>query len=310
MLQCSAAFSSASFENAHLCSEDAGRIVQAFQGCDTLLSLNLRGNRLVGPAIRVVSKLLHENPVLKHLNLEATDLLPDSAEALAESLKRNTNLLELKLASNFIGEAGALHMALMLRINQTLVYLDLHGNDMDIDGGKFLGDALAMNTGVVILNLSYNYLGPLGASRIAEGLCSNQKLADLNLQGNGIGPIGAEALGSALRYQHSALRNLNVSGCCIRNKGVAFIASALMNKSCEVEGLHLARNFISAAAVKGLTEMISVQHSLKRLGLACNALSQEAMDVLRVAWDGREGTLDVADQQPCKTVPEEYVTGD
>jgi len=295
LLQHSNCFASADFTDAHMCSEDVGRIVGALRGSPTLLMLGLSGNRLVGAGVEALAKAIRENPSITHLDLQRSDLLPQCVERLAGGLRWNTKIKKLHLGENFIGEAGAWHLAQMLQVNSTLEDLDLRSNDIEKAGGRFFGKMIEVNSTLKRLCLRYNYLGPEGACWLRGGLA----LLELDLQGNGIGPSGLSSISSSL-MQSNALTDLNVTGCSTGDDGALSIGNMLQHPCCKLRALSMAANFITGAGARSLAAGLTGTTLLRVLDLSRNLLPESAVNEITLLWTNLDrGTvaLDLSGQQ-------------
>lgn len=193
----------------------------------------------------------------KHLDLSEATMEVEALDALIDMLKRTQIVTKLDLRR-------ACHL----------------GDDAGFP--SFITQALLVNTSVTRLNFSMSALGRSGAQLMSELLMGNKTLASLWISDNGIGNEGAKHIADALKV-NDTLTELNISFNALGHEGIGFIFEALKtNKS--LSRLYIGRHAhaFSEPCVKTLTEMLSVNTSLKELWLS-NSYLQPAC--LRAIYD-------------------------
>jgi len=110
---------------------------------NTLVSLDLRANRLSGFSGPQLERLVTERQQLTSLNLASNMLGDAGARALAATLPYSPWLTRLDLRSNTIGEQGLVALAEALGLASHLRLLLLWGNPMGLAASRALHDSLS-----------------------------------------------------------------------------------------------------------------------------------------------------------------------
>lgn len=124
----------------------------------TLVYLDLEGNRIGSQGIQVIVRALLKNNKISYLGLRGNDLNDDDVKTLAE----------------------------VLATNVSLTHLDLSANNITCNGAKILANALTQKCSLIKLNLEGNKIGDIGAEALAQGLNNNHTLLELYLGNNNI----------------------------------------------------------------------------------------------------------------------------
>ena len=143
---------------------------------------------------------------------------------------------------------------------------------------------------ILHFNLEFNHISDLGCIEISKlfggkdhnhGFCN---LKSLNLRNNAIRNEGLKYLTTALINNNCKLNSLALQDNGITDKGVEHLTKALTNTNCKLSSLYLAANNITVEGVKHLTAaLINSNCKLNSLGLANNKVTVEGVNHLTAA---------------------------
>ncbi|KAL1251652.1 hypothetical protein QQF64_019448, partial [Cirrhinus molitorella] len=240
-----------------------------------LRELDLSGNELK------YSKLRHFNDVLKdsHCKLErlrfrSCQLTDEGCSALTSALKSNpSHLRELDLSENQLGQSGVTNLCdLLMKPQCKLEKLNLCGCGITEKQYLILTSALKSNPSHLrVLDLSGNQLG-VSVENLGLLLSNPQcKLKKLHLCGCSITEKQCSILTQSLCLNLSHLRELDLSGNQIENKGLSVVCDILKDSRCKLKKLSLNDCGITdvAALAESLTGTKALQF-LKVLDLSKN----------------------------------------
>ncbi|XP_059411536.1 NACHT, LRR and PYD domains-containing protein 1b allele 2-like isoform X7 [Carassius carassius] len=207
-----------------------------YEGCAALASalrsnpshlreLNLTGNKLGEPGVKLLSDLLKDPRCkLETLCLRDCGVTDEGCAALASALRSNpSHLRELNLSFNKLGASGVKLLSHGLKDPRCkLEKLWLYDCGVTDEGCAALASALRSNPSQLrVLNLSANKLGASSVNLLSDLLKDpHSKLKILWLSDCGVTDEGCAALGLALRSNPSHLRELNLTGNKLGPSGV------------------------------------------------------------------------------------------
>eukprot|EP00986_Skeletonema_menzelii_P004408 scaffold1484_cov153-Skeletonema_menzelii.AAC.1 len=214
---------------------------------------------------------------LKKLVIHASDFDDDGLLSLVEGMANCVNLEHLDLDGNDqITEIGLSALSDLFRSKKFyLQELDLSYMAIHDDGMICLAAGAASIMTLKSLDLSRNAFGDEGLQAMAVGLSNSKNLESLNLSVNG--PFSAIGLRSLSDMIPAALKVLCLASNGINDEGLQALAVGL-RKHITIETLNLSGNAIGSAGVRALTAAEIT--SLRSLGLASNAINDEALKVL------------------------------
>uniref|UniRef100_A0A8C1UTU7 Uncharacterized protein n=1 Tax=Cyprinus carpio TaxID=7962 RepID=A0A8C1UTU7_CYPCA len=273
-----------------------------------LNTLILRKCGLTEESCSALATVLRSNSSLKELDIGNNNLQDSGVKKLQNGLEdKNCTLQKLSLSDCSITEEGYKSLASALRSNPShLIELDLRGNDPGQSGVKELNDLLQdpncqlktlrflrspaadeacqYVSGIVgknplllrELNLSERELGDTRVNQIAALLQDKHcKLNKLTLRGCSITEKQCLILTLALCSNLSHLRELDLSGNKIENKGVKHVSETLKDVRCKLERLRLRSCDIKADDFSALTSALKSNPShLRELDLSGNEMGQ------------------------------------
>uniref|UniRef100_A0A8C2EK37 Uncharacterized protein n=1 Tax=Cyprinus carpio TaxID=7962 RepID=A0A8C2EK37_CYPCA len=255
-----------------------------------LRELDLSENQLGDSGFKNLSDLL-KNPrcKLEILALRRCSIKEKQCEFLTSALKSNpSHLRELDLSGNLLRHTRVNKFYDILKDPCfKLEILRLRSCDIKADDCSVLTSALKSNPSHLReLDLSGNELGDSGVENLSLLLSSKQcKLEKLHLRRCSITEKQCFILTSALCSNLSHLRELDLSGNKIENKGVNHLCDVLKDSDCKLERLSL--NDCGITDVSSLTQSLSETKALqflKELDLRYNMIGdseQQLSDVLR-----------------------------
>ncbi|TPX49910.1 hypothetical protein SeLEV6574_g01189 [Synchytrium endobioticum] len=130
-------------------------ICAALNENDTLRELDLRDNKIDGPALDIIASMLRKNAGLRVLDLSGNSLGTDleGITSLKEAMTQNHDLVELYLANTRIGTEGAIALAEALPLCSKLQRLDVTYNPIDLAGVLGLAISLKHNKSLISLDI-------------------------------------------------------------------------------------------------------------------------------------------------------------
>ena len=207
----------------------------ALQMCTSVISLDLRDNKLGSEGFRAVAHGLSKNPHVKILNLSnnpgpgrdgvaaigrvldpsflaqpavvelrlANCNLSDAEGAmLLHAMRSNDSVRVLDLSNNNLGLQTSRAMRAFVEDNHTCAYFDLSGNSFNAECAGEISSALSLSRSLSYLSLAANGIGDVGASRIADMIAKNKSIEDIDLSSIRMGPVGAAEIAKALEGQN------------------------------------------------------------------------------------------------------------
>ncbi|XDV23331.1 hypothetical protein PO909_027944 [Leuciscus waleckii] len=269
-------------------------------------NIKLNSCELTEKSCSVLATVLSSKTILKEINLNNSRLLDSGVKEICEGLKSPVCELKiLKLSDCSITEEGYKALASALRSNPShLIELDLRGNDPGQSGVKELDDLLQDQncqlktlrflrspaaeeacqyvTGIVgknplllrELNLSEHKLGDTRVNQISALLQDKHfKLNTLILCGCSITEKQCLSMTSALCSNLSHLRELDLSGNELKNKGVTHLSDILTDVRCKLERLRLRSCKMTDEGCSAVTSALKSNPShLRELNLSENKL--------------------------------------
>eukprot|EP00742_Colponemidia_sp_Colp-10_P004943 GILJ01005279.1.p1 GENE.GILJ01005279.1~~GILJ01005279.1.p1 ORF type:complete len:1282 (-),score=228.38 GILJ01005279.1:129-3974(-) len=213
------------------------------QDDQTLSTLNLSRNSILGNGLRMFCAMLRRNRCLRHLNLQLNSIIFESItrtaqgrEAIEELIRNDSTLvekltdLEYSVSSSSSSVSGE---SSELVYDATAESLTETTRRICVSVLEELAAALSTNRSLRVLILSHNGLGDNCAKALAPCLSRNQWLRKLDLSSNSIGDDGATHLAMGLA-QNVELESLDLSANLLTRKGGDAFATIRMNGQCFV----------------------------------------------------------------------------
>ncbi|XP_073700442.1 uncharacterized protein [Garra rufa] len=250
-----------------------------------LIELDLSGNNLRNSGVTEISSLLGNSQcTLQILRLSNCSVTEEGYKALASALRSNpSHLIELDLTGNDPGQSGVKELSDLLK-----------DPNCQLKTLRFLGPAADEACQYVIkvqgenplllgeLNMSGHELGDTRVNQIAALLQDKHcQLHALILCGCSITEKQCLILTSALRANLSHLRELDLSGNKIENKGVKHICELLIDSHCKLERLRFRDCDMTDEGCSALTSALkSNPLHLRELDLSENKLEDSGFENL------------------------------
>ncbi|KAF9121006.1 NACHT, LRR and PYD domains-containing protein 3 [Mortierella sp. GBA39] len=213
---------------------------------------------------------------IQYLNLGSNRLGFEGIMQLA-GLYKNQSLIELDLSENQLGPK-AIHslQQTMVRLQKdkacNIRRLDLSNNDIN-DVGCISIAKIILGTSIVQLDLSFNKISDWGASTILAAFESNElTLKEINMEANPLTFAGGVDLCKILVLSQSRITHLDLRGAKVTDVGVPYLAEALKSHHCPVVSLNLYDCQLTDTGVLKLAIKLSVNRSLRVLGLGRNCV--------------------------------------
>ncbi|XP_050959854.1 protein NLRC5-like isoform X3 [Labeo rohita] len=256
-----------------------------------LRELDLSENELKNTGVNHLCDVLKDSHCkLKTLRLGYCEITDEGCSALASALKSNpSHLRELNLSGNQLGDSGVKHLCDLLRNLQCkLEKLELGKCSITEKQCLILILGLCSNPSHLReLNLSGNQMKNSGMNHLCDILKdSHCKLERLRLRYCDMTDEGCSALTSALKSNLSHLRELDLSGNKVKNKGVKHICDILKNLDCKLERLSL--NDCGITDIACLAQPLAkakALHFLKELDLSKNKIGNSKKQLSKVLKD-------------------------
>lgn len=159
--------------------------------------------------------------------------------------------------------------------------LDISHCDIADEGLKSL---CAILVGMREIHLTHAGISALGVAELARTFCNHRELQELDLSGNDFGESGAAELGDYLSHLSSSLKVLDVRGCNIGDRGLAWLRLDALEV---LETLRLGSNGVSDDAMSPLACILrdsNLANTLKSLDLAMNIITWRGAFDLTDAW--------------------------
>lgn len=202
--------------------------------------------------------------------LQKNEALPDSD--LAFPIGTVTHDGRLDLCKQNLGIEGAAMIVDALQINQNVKHLLLGTNKIGNEGAKFLSEIIRQNTALQTLYLGCNNIEAEGAIAICEALEENTDIKSLWFKRNPIGEKSVAALIHLLQ-KNKNIRTLDLVNTCLEDGFYALFDYFQANKS--VERLYLSGNYLKAAHLESIGELLAKNKTLRALFVSVNLFGDE-----------------------------------
>ncbi|KFH71146.1 hypothetical protein MVEG_03992 [Podila verticillata NRRL 6337] len=240
-----------------------------------LVYLNLWDTNLGIWGAQAVGGLLADRSCrIEYLNLGRNRLGFEGIVQLSGAYK-NQSLVELDLSENHLGPK-AVHslQQIMVRLQKdkgcNIRRLNLSNNEIN-DVGCISIAKIIMGTLLSHLDLSFNKISDWGASTILAAFESNElQLRDINMEANPLSFAGGVDICKILALPESRITHLDLRGAKVTDVGVPYLAEALKSHNCVVMSLNLFDCQLTDAGILKIAIKLSVNKSLRVLGLGCN----------------------------------------
>ena len=223
--------------NNNLSDTGAETIAEALEGNTTLVVLDISNNSVTDEGIKALAKALEGNSKLTTLNISNNNIGDDGAFLFSHLLNnKNCNITTLNISNNNIHDTGLMSIFDKLCNYEKESYiklttLDVSNNVFGIKAARVLKNLLENDTNqstLLTLNISSSKINNMLALIFFEGLMTTEKLTTLDISNNEFGIEAAEDLADQL-FWNSHLTKLDISKCCIDNKGIQNIVRILSN---------------------------------------------------------------------------------
>uniref|UniRef100_A0A8C1MQX4 Uncharacterized protein n=1 Tax=Cyprinus carpio TaxID=7962 RepID=A0A8C1MQX4_CYPCA len=231
------------FNSICITAESCAVLISAFNSNPSnLIELDLSGNKLENSGVTEISTLLANSQcTLQILRLSDCSISEEGYTALSSALRSNpSHLIELDLTGNDPGQSGVKELNDLLQDPncplKTLRFLRSPAAD---EACQYVTGIVGKNPLLLReLNLSEHELGDTRVNQIADLLQDKHcKLNTLILRGCSITEKQCFILTEALCLNLSHLRELDLSGNKIENKGVKHVSETLKDERCKLERL-------------------------------------------------------------------------
>ncbi|XP_050972456.1 NACHT, LRR and PYD domains-containing protein 12 isoform X9 [Labeo rohita] len=232
----------------------------------------------------VLLKLLPVVEASRSAELVNCGIAVEVCASLSSALRSNSsNLRELNLSENNLGDAGLKLLSDGLKDPHCkLEIMKLSQCGVTDEGCAALSSALKSNSSHLReLDLSKNNVGDAGVKLISDGLKDPHcKLEILKLSDCGVTDEGCAALSSALR-SNSHLRELDLSGNKLRDRGLTLLSEGLKDRRCELETLRLSDCGTTTECCAALSSALRSKSShLRELDLSGNNVGDVGLMLL------------------------------
>ncbi|KAG0097880.1 NACHT, LRR and PYD domains-containing protein 14 [Podila epicladia] len=211
---------------------------------------------------------------IEYLNLGRNRLGFEGIIQLSGAYK-NDSCVELDLSENQLG-AKAVHslQQIMVRLPKdktcNIRRLNLSNNEIN-DVGCISIAKIIMGTLLSHLDLSFNKISDWGASTILAAFESNElRLRDINMEANPLSFAGGVDICKVLALPESRITHLDLRGAKVTDVGMPYLAEALKSHNCVVMSLNLFDCQLTDTGILKIAIKLSVNKSLRVLGLGCN----------------------------------------
>ncbi|XP_026113548.1 protein NLRC5-like [Carassius auratus] len=266
-----------------LTDESCSPLATVLRSNPSLIELDISNNKLQDSGVMKLQNGLEDrNCTLQKLRLSNCSITEEGYKALASALRSNpSHLIELDLTRNDPGESGVEHLSeLQQDQNCKLKTLRvLRRSDAD-EGCQYVTGIVGTNPLLLReLNLSGCELGDTRVNQISALLKDKHcKYNTLTLCECSITEKPCFILTSALCVNLSHLKELNLSGNKIENKGVKHICEMLIDSRCKLERLRLGSCNLTDEGCSDLTSALKLNPShLRELDLSENQLGDSGL---------------------------------
>ncbi|KAF9954582.1 RNA-DNA hybrid ribonuclease [Mortierella alpina] len=192
-------------------------------------------------------------------------------------LYKNDSLVELDLSENQLGHT-AVHSLQQIMVRRekdkacNIRRLNLSNNEIN-DVGCISIAKVILGTVLTHLDLSFNKISDWGASTILASFESNEvALVDINMEANPLSFAGGVDICKILVLPQSRITTLDLRGAKVTDVGVPYLAEALKSHQCPIVSLNLYDCQLTDTGILKLAIKLSVNKSLRVLGLGCNCI--------------------------------------
>ncbi|XP_062324347.1 dynein regulatory complex subunit 5 [Osmerus eperlanus] len=142
-----------------------------------LETLDIYDNSIHAPGAQALAHALSKNATLLSLNMRLNRLGNEGGQAIGQSLLKNHTLLHLHLGSNEMSKPTAVVLSQVLVHNKTLKSINLSCNRLGVDGGKVLEEGMSHNTTVMECDIRLTEVGQESDYCINQVVRNNQNRA-------------------------------------------------------------------------------------------------------------------------------------
>ncbi|XP_067341630.1 NLR family CARD domain-containing protein 3-like [Channa argus] len=248
-----------------------------------LRELDLSTNYLQHTGVKLLSAGLGSPHCrLQTLRLNKCKLSESCCYFLASAFKSNPYYLkELDLSHNSLQDSGVKHLSTSLESSDSrLEILRLKGCNLAVDSCSYLAPALKPH--LRVLDLSDNNIQDLGVKQLFAGpKFLHSQLEILRLSLCRLSVISCDSLVSLLNSNPSHLRELDVSGNKVLDKGMKLLSAGLQNPNCRLKILSLFNCEITHEGCNSLASALKSNPShLRELELSHNKLQDTGVKLL------------------------------
>ncbi|XP_059775694.1 NACHT, LRR and PYD domains-containing protein 3 isoform X1 [Balaenoptera ricei] len=239
-----------------------------------LTELNLSGNTLGDPGMKVLCETLHQPGCnIRRLWLGQCCLSHQCCFNISSVLSNNQKLVELDLSHNALGDFGIRLLCVGLRhLFCNLKKLWLVSCCLTSVCCDDLASVLSTNHSLTRLYLGENALGDSGVGILCEKAKNPQcNLQKLGLVNSGITSSGCLALCSVLSTNQN-LTHLYLRGNALGDVGIKLLCKGLLHAHCKLQVLELDNCSLTSHCCWGLSTLLTSNQSLRKLSLGNNDL--------------------------------------
>jgi hypothetical protein len=180
----------------------------------------------------------------------------------------------LDMCKQQLGVQGIELVASALKNNQVVKHLLLGTNAFGNPGATAVAGLLSENNTIETVYLGCNYIEQTGCTAICEALEENQRVKSVWFKRN---PIGAKSMPAIIKMlsKNKQIRTLDLVNTCAGEGFHALLEYLEDNDT--IERLYLSGNFLTAATMKFVSNMLSRNTRLKSLYLSANNIGDEGV---------------------------------
>ncbi|XP_076142682.1 NACHT, LRR and PYD domains-containing protein 12-like isoform X2 [Alosa pseudoharengus] len=239
------------------CKEGRKRLVPVVRHCRKAV---LAGCYLTEKSYEIVAYALHcANSPLRELDLSHNDLEISGEKLLSALQNPNCKLETLRLNQCHLSKESCAIMASVLqRTPSHLRELDMSDNDLQDEGVELLCVGLRdPQCKLETLRVKRCHLSQFSCKMMTTVLqWTPSHLRELDMSDNDLQDEGVELLCVGLRDPQCKLETLSLSGCLITHKGCSVLASALKSNHSHLKQLDLSYNYPGPSGVRELTDRL------------------------------------------------------